>query len=298
MSTEFWTSQGQYGLVHKAAGPTTDVIVLFIHGVFGDCGRTWGRMPQWVLDAAGLDLDVASFSYPSGLWERTAITPAADDLKTWLETELKGYRHLLFVTHSTGGLVVKEMLRRAYRDGRGLSPDSDPDALPSLWLRTRRIINIAVPHRGGDPLMAGFGKVAYATVYPFMAPLLRLVRFVTQGSKDWGRNEIIAVLRWHNPWLLALDSEFMEAVAGVDGLGLPVPVTHDIYAKSDLSVPIQVADQDRDIYFRGTHGSVKVPKRPNAPIVSIVAGFVGRYGADPACRWWIEPWCGSRRSTG
>ena len=282
MSAEFWTSQGQYGLVHKAAGPSTDVMVLFIHGVFGDCGRTWGRMPQWVLDAAGLDLDVASFSYPSRLWERTAITPAADDLKTWLETELKGYRHLLFVTHSTGGLVVKEMLRRAYRDGRGLSPDSDPDALPSLWLRTRRIINIAVPHRGGDPLMAGFGKVAYATVYPLMAPLLRTIRFVTQGSKDWGRNEIIAALRWHNPWLLTLEREFMEAVAGVDGLGLPVPVTHDIYAKSDLSVPIQVADQDRDIYFRGTHGSVKVPKRPNAPIVSIVAGFVGRYGADPA----------------
>ena len=144
-------------------------------------------MPQWVLDAAGLDLDVASFSYPSRLWERTAITPAADDLKTWLETELKGYRHLLFVTHSTGGLVVKEMLRRAYRDGRGLSPDSDPDALPSLWLRTRRIINIAVPHRGGDPLMAGFGKVAYATVYPLMAPMLRTRPFRHPGGKGLGQ---------------------------------------------------------------------------------------------------------------
>ena len=297
MSAEFWTSQGQYGLVHKAAGPTTDVIVLFIHGVFGDCGRTWGRMPQWVLDAAGLDLDVASFSYPSRLGNgpRSRRRPMISR-PGWRPAQGLSSPPVRHPQHR--GAVVKEMLRRAYRDGRGLSPDSDPDALPSLWLRTRRIINIAVPHRGGDPLMAGFGKVAYATVYPLMAPMLRLVRFVTQGGKDWGRNEIIAVLRWHNPWLLALDSEFMEAVASVDGLGLPVPVTHDIYAKSDLSVPIQVADQDRDIYFRGTHGSVKVPKRPNAPIVSIVAGFVGRYGAIRPYRWWIEPWCGSRRSIG
>ncbi len=282
MSADFWTGQGQYGLVHKAPGPSTAVIVLYIHGVFGDCRHTWGRMPQWVLEAAGLDLDVASFAYPAQLWERTAITQAADDLKTWLETELKPYRHLLFVTHSTGGLVVKEMLRHAYRDGRGLAPGSDPEDLPSLWLRTRRIIHIAVPHRGGAPLMTWLGKISYLLVYPFMAPMLRTVRFVTQGGKDWGKNEIIPALRWNNPWLIALEQEFIDAVARVDALGLPVPVTHDIYAKSDLSVPIQIADRDRDIYFRGTHGSVKVPKRPSAPIVSIVAGFVRRYGADPA----------------
>jgi hypothetical protein len=75
MSAEFWTSHGQYGLVHKATGRNTDVMVLYIHGVFGDCRQTWGQMPQWVLEAAGLDLDVASFSYPSRLWERTAIAP-------------------------------------------------------------------------------------------------------------------------------------------------------------------------------------------------------------------------------
>ena len=54
---------------------------------------------QWVLEAAGLDLNVVSFSYPSRPWERAAIPQAADDLKTWLDTELQAYRHLVFVTH-------------------------------------------------------------------------------------------------------------------------------------------------------------------------------------------------------
>ena len=150
MSTDFWTSSSQYGLVHKAADPPAnpEALVVFVHGLFGNCRRTWGRMPQWVLEAAGLDLDVVSFSYPSRPWERAAIPQAADDLKTWLDTELQAYRHLVFVTHGSGGLVVKDLLRAAVRDGRAAVPRSDPGAPRSVWLRTRRIINIAVPHQG------------------------------------------------------------------------------------------------------------------------------------------------------
>ena len=58
MSTDFWTRSSQYGLVHKAAAPPAnpEALVVFVHGVFGNCRRTWGHMPQWVLEAAGLDL--------------------------------------------------------------------------------------------------------------------------------------------------------------------------------------------------------------------------------------------------
>ncbi|MDQ3776726.1 MAG: hypothetical protein M3461_21440 [Pseudomonadota bacterium] len=94
-------------------------------------------MPQWVLEA-GLDLDVVSFSYPSRPWERAAIPQAADDLKSWLDTELQAYRHLVFVTHSSGGLVVKDMLRGAARDGHVAVPGSAPGAPRSVGLRTRR----------------------------------------------------------------------------------------------------------------------------------------------------------------
>ena len=62
---------------------------------------------------------------------------------------------------------------------------------------------------------------------------------------------------------------------------MPSPVVHDIFAKSDLSVPIKADTGEREIYFRGTHGSVKVPRQSADPIVTIVADIVRRYGADP-----------------
>ncbi len=49
---------------------------------------------------------VVSFSYRSRPWERAAIPQAADDLKTWLDTELQANRHLVFVTHGSGGPIL------------------------------------------------------------------------------------------------------------------------------------------------------------------------------------------------
>jgi hypothetical protein len=68
----------------------------------------------------------------------------------------------VFVTHSSGGLVVNDMLRGAVGDGHLAAPRSDPGAPRSVWLRTRRIINIAVPHQGGAPFMTWFGKGNYS----------------------------------------------------------------------------------------------------------------------------------------
>ena len=159
MNTDFWTSSSLYGLVHKAADPRAnpEALVVFVHGLFGNCRRTWGRMPQWVLEAAGLDLDVVSFSYPSRPWERAAIPQTADDLKTWLDTELQVLPPPRVRHARQRGLVVKDLLRAAVRDGRAAVPRSDPDAPRSVWLRTRHIINIAVPHQGGAPFAGRMG---------------------------------------------------------------------------------------------------------------------------------------------
>ncbi|MGH2669752.1 MAG: hypothetical protein ACRDH5_11670, partial [bacterium] len=63
---------------------------------------------------------------------------------------------------------------------------------------------------------------------------------------------------------------------------LPAPVIHDVFAQSDLSVPIEADPRERNIYFRGTHGSVKVPKQPAAPVVTIVSKLASRYLRNPA----------------
>jgi pimeloyl-ACP methyl ester carboxylesterase len=277
---DFWTATSKYGVIHRlTASDAPATLVVFVHGLFGDCRRTWGRMPEWVLQAADADLDVVSFGYPTKLWERSSIPLAVDDLRTWLETEFCDHRHLLFVTHSMGGLVVKQLLRQAYRE---IEPQIGGASLDfsssSLWLRTRRVINIAVPHSGGSPLITYTSKSAYQLLlYPLMAPFLALSRFLTQGRKDWGRNDVVTALRWRNPWLLDLEKEFVGQLRDSCEQDIPYPGIHDIYAKADLSVPIDAEINQRDIYFRGTHKTVKIAGQPGDPVVAIVGRFVASY---------------------
>lgn len=281
----FWNGTSRYGVIHhlspqgeRAAHST---LVVFVHGLFGDCQRTWGEMPEWVLDNAGVDLDVISFDYPAQVWERSSIEQAAYDLKTWLSTEFSGHRHLIFVTHSAGGLIVKHLLREDFRGIQDAidAGDFDYSSSDALWLRTRHVVNIAVPHQGGAPLLTRLARIGYFFIYP-CSPLLRLIRFLTQGRKDWGRNEILNRIRWQHPWLLRLDRECAEHQQACDTQGFSRPIIHDLAAASDLSVPLSEGVGNDPIYFRGTHASVKLPRRPSGPIVRIVADLVRRYQAE------------------
>ncbi|MGH6634606.1 MAG: hypothetical protein ACRED0_00190, partial [Gammaproteobacteria bacterium] len=284
MSQAFWTSTSKYGIAHKANRGSQSMapgcLLVFVHGIFGDCGRTWGKVPEWILDSCGIDVDTVSFAYPSQIWERSSIPLAAEDLRIWLQTEFGDHRHLLFVTHSTGGLVVKQMLKQAYQEIKAQLDNGGFDSSSSLWLRTRHVINIAVPHSGGSPFITAFAKITYHSVFPLMSPFLKLARFVTQGQKDWGWNDILITLRWRNPWLLELEAGFLEQQKASNARDLPYPMVHDIYAKSDLSVPIVTDPNQCDLCFRGTHKSVKVPRQAGDPVVAIVAQFVSRYGSD------------------
>ncbi len=279
----FWNSRSRYGVIHhlngKPAAPST--LLVFSHGLFGDCRRTWGEMPRWVLDNAGVDLDVISFDYPAQLWQRSSIEQAANDLNTWLSTEFSGHRHLIFVSHSTGGLIVKHLLREEFkRIQRAIdAEDFDYSSPGGVWLRTRHVVNIAVPHKGGAPLLTRLAQIAYFLIYPW-APLLRLIRFLTQGRKVWGRNEILARIRWQHPWLVALDREFTKEQQDCESLGFPKPVIHDIVAGSDLSVPRSEGAKMDPVHFRGTHASVKLPRRSSGPVVRLVADLVRRYGGE------------------
>jgi hypothetical protein len=53
MSQAFWTSTSKYGIVHKASRRDQSVapgcLVVFVHGIFGDCSRTWGSVPESVV---------------------------------------------------------------------------------------------------------------------------------------------------------------------------------------------------------------------------------------------------------
>ncbi|MGH8549433.1 MAG: hypothetical protein ACRERU_12710 [Methylococcales bacterium] len=284
----FWTDLSHYGAVHRVpAAPTQHhstqrCLLVFVHGLFGDCRKTWGRMPQWVLENAGFELPVISFAYPSRSWHRCSIAQAADDLRAWLETEFRDYPHVLFVTHSTGGLIVKTLLNSAAEQLFQEPSEPDESTLEdSLWSRTRRVLNIAVPHFGGSPLLSKGGKWIYLIYYFFLAPFFASVRFISQGTLDWGKNQIIPTLAWRNPWLLKLEKDFHGWLKKSRESNRVAPVVQDIGAKSDLSVPFSIDEGARRIYIRGTHKSIKIPRRVKAPIVTITAELVRQYARNP-----------------
>ena len=282
----FWNGESRYGLVHfrnqaESTHSSTSLLV-FVHGLFGDAKTSWGQMPQWVLENAGLEMDVVSFAYPSRLLQRSNLQQAAEDLFTWLNTEFKDYSHVLFITHSSGGLVVKQMLCQSWQSiQQNNHSDNNSDHSKSIWYRTRRVINIAVPHYGGTRFSSIGGAIAYRGFYTLMAPLLGLVRFITQGGSDLGKNELIGLVRTRNSQLIALDEQFIAYQAQAMDADALFPMVHDIFAKSDMAVArIEESKGRHPLYIRGTHASVKIPNRPSGPIVTIIADIIKLYNNE------------------
>lgn len=282
----FWNGESRYGLVHfrkqKESAHPSSCLLVFVHGLFGDAKETWGQMPQWVLENAGVDMNVVSFSYPSRLLQRSNLQQAAEDLSTWLNTEFKDYSHVLFITHSSGGLAVKQMLCHSWqRIQQNNHSENDSDTSRSIWYRTRRVINIAVPHHGGTRFSSIGGAIAYRVFYALMAPLLGFIRFLTQGGSDLGKNELIGLVQTNNPQLIDLDVLFISHLTQAMNADALFPIVHDIVAKSDMAVArIEESEGRHPLYIRGTHGSVKIPNRSSGPIVTIIADIIKLYNDE------------------
>lgn len=127
--------------------------VIFVHGLGGHAYDTWrcdegdsAFWPLWLArDVKGLDVWTLSYAAPASNWLGNALAlqdRAVNILEVLLaEAELAG-KPVVFVCHSLGGLVVKQVLREAndQRDGR-------PQAL-ALLDQTKAIVFFATPHTG------------------------------------------------------------------------------------------------------------------------------------------------------
>jgi tetratricopeptide (TPR) repeat protein len=139
----------------KVAGWSADVrlSVVFVHGLGGNAYDTWRRSkdgttfwPEWLAhDIPGLTAWTLAYEAPPTNWVGTAM-PIQDRAKNVLESllgrrELRG-APLVFVCHSLGGLVVKQVLRAA--DGRRAY-----SAEARAFLETvKGIVFVATPHTG------------------------------------------------------------------------------------------------------------------------------------------------------
>ncbi|TXI49219.1 MAG: hypothetical protein E6Q50_08490 [Lysobacter sp.] len=172
--------------LHRVSTATCDdanrlADVIFIHGLGGDAFATWRRddrpdafWPRWIAEDFA-EFGVWSLGYAASPSELTRwfglfksggadagyALPLQDRAVEVLETlanEGIGAKPLVFVCHSLGGLLVKELLRES---------DSETDgAKKRIANQTRRVIFLATPHQGARlaDLLGALGVVLRTTV--------------------------------------------------------------------------------------------------------------------------------------
>jgi len=140
--------------------------VVFIHGLGGGSHTTWaagGRRelfwPVW-LAAEFPDLGIWTLGYdanPSG-WQSESM-PLADRGITVLQqlsSDGLGERPLIFVVHSMGGIVLKQMFREAETTG--------PERFKKIPHQIVAIVFIATPHSGSQlATFADYARLVFRT---------------------------------------------------------------------------------------------------------------------------------------
>lgn len=172
--------------------------IVFLHGLTGGSSSTWYNEQHdtaWPRDFLGQDLKnvrIFTFGYDADVanwWNPTSqnrIGNNAEALNGALNRERRRtntlQRKLIFVTHSLGGLVVKNAMT--------LSKHSPDKHLHSIEASTSGIAFMGTPHFGSD--LARWGS--YAT---------NIARVVTSANK-----EIVSVLRPDSEMLSVIQKDF------------------------------------------------------------------------------------------
>lgn len=133
---------------------TAAMDVVFVHGLGGDSIKTWSATddpqdfwPAWLAHDFP-NINVWSAGYDSGLLANVftgAGGSLSDRATTLLDLALSnsvGTRPVVFIAHSLGGLIVKQMLRKC--------DDSATPKWKSLLSATKAVVLIGTPNHGSN----------------------------------------------------------------------------------------------------------------------------------------------------
>lgn len=142
-------ASAQWVAAHKGK---SDTIVIFVHGLRGDptssfrnpqTNKTWAELMQSDRkrhrNAPALaDHSIGYISYPAGEDDRLSIPEITTRSIFFLEEAgvLDVYKKIVFVTHSLGGLLVKDMITTAWKRNNALAG------------KTQAVFLISVPSKG------------------------------------------------------------------------------------------------------------------------------------------------------
>lgn len=171
--------------------PERKADIIFVHGLGGDAWSTWHPYEskddnhfwlRWL--GEGLpDVGIWSLAYQVEPFKKDGHTMSlknrATNVLSLLNTKKIGERPVLFITHSMGGLLVKQMLRNIY--------DFAQPEWKKIGEQIRGIVFISTPHSGSD----------IATWLDFMGAML-------------GTSESVKELKANNPFLKELNKYFRQ----------------------------------------------------------------------------------------
>jgi len=126
--------------------------VIFVHGLDGDARTTWhpkdhpeAFWPAWLgEDVLAVGVWSLGYAVSASAWKGHAmpLTDRATNVLHQLELDEIGRRPIMFVCHSLGGLLVKQLLRHA--------GDFGNPAWKAIATQTKAIVFLSTPHSGAD----------------------------------------------------------------------------------------------------------------------------------------------------
>ncbi|WP_293135492.1 triacylglycerol lipase [Okeania sp. SIO3I5] len=163
--------------------------VIFVHGLNGHPRKTWHPQeksdddnfwPAWLgEDLPNMGIWSLGYEVNSSHWKGTSmpLVHRATNILKVLDTYKIGSRPLFFITHSMGGLLVKQMLRNAL--------DSGTPQWKAIVNQTKGIVFFSTPHDGS-----------------YMANLIQYMRLIFRNTVT------IKELEAHNPRLQELTNVY------------------------------------------------------------------------------------------
>ncbi len=132
--------------------PARGADVIFVHGLDGDARTTWhpkerpdAFWPAWLgEDVPAVGVWSLGYAVSASAWKGHTM-PLADratNVLDLLELDGIGRRPIVFVCHSLGGLLVKQLLRSA--------SDFGNPAWKAITTQTKAIVFLSTPHSGAD----------------------------------------------------------------------------------------------------------------------------------------------------